>query len=213
MGIGADVGETGAAGTDTNLGRGYQGGLVEIDYSPFLHVLQDGTIWWPLTDAVKLGAGYVPLRDEDRNLDPVLIARNNQVRVNERTLFGEFSQDHYTQAHPRLVERDGGRYVEAHEFLNWLSRYLAAQTPSEIKFPHDLARAVKKATKAPVAHAAAAASFESITLALEGSFDLPLAELPVALRQRVEDVLRWHTLGQPFGRTAPKRGIATGLSA
>ena len=92
---------------------------MEIDYSPFLHVVDDGSIWWPLTDAVKLGAGYLPIHDDNRDLAPVLRAKNNRVRANERTLLSEFGQDHYGKAHPRIHARDEIRFVEAHEFLSW----------------------------------------------------------------------------------------------
>ncbi len=157
-----------------------------IDYSPFLLVLQDGTIWWLLTDAAKLGAGYLPVRDDEHDLNPVLRPRDNQVRANERTLFSEFSHDHYTDAHPRLLERDGERYVEAHEFLDWLSRYLAAQTQSSIAFPNDLICAVREATSASLKYQRTPVGFDSLTLALEDSFNQPLADLPDTLRQRVE---------------------------
>lgn len=163
-----------------------KGEPVAIDYSPFLHVLEDGTIWWQLTDAVKLGAGYLPLRDDDRDLNPVLRAKSNRVRANERTLFSEFSPDHYTHAHPRLLERDGGRLVEATEFLDWLFRHLATQTQSTIGFPGDLATEVRKAKGAADLQASVPPRFDSVTIALEGWFDRPLAELPAALRQRVE---------------------------
>lgn len=159
---------------------------MEIDYSPFLHVLQNGTIWWPLSDAIKLGAGYLPICDPDRNLTPVLSAKNNRIRANERTIFGEFSRGHVTDVHLRIVDRDGDRYVEANDFLDWLSRYLAAQTQSTIKFPKDLARAVREANAASFKLAKVPLSFESLTIALEESFDHPLAKLPDALRQRVE---------------------------
>jgi hypothetical protein len=119
---------------------------MEIDYSPFLHVLHDGSIWWTLGDAVKLGAGYLPIRDDNRDLSPVLRAENNRVIADARTLLSEFGGDHYTEAHPRLLERDDGRYVEAHEFLTWLSQYVAMnQTESTIQFPDQLANAVRGA--------------------------------------------------------------------
>lgn len=158
---------------------------MEIDYSPFLHVLEDGSIWWRLDDAIKLGAGYLPIRDDERNLIPVLRAKNNRVRANERTLLSEFSQDHYTEAHPRLSVRDDGRYVEAHEFLKWLSQYVA-QSQATIPFPNDLARAVKDTAGAPVEHSMVPPSFESLTAALEGWFDKPKDGLPDKQRHRVE---------------------------
>lgn len=100
---------------------------MEIDYSPFLQVLPSGSIWWPLADAIKLGAGYLPVCDADRDLMPVLRAKNNRVRANERALWSEFSQPHYTNLHPRLVERDGDRFVEAHKFLEWLSEHIGTK--------------------------------------------------------------------------------------
>jgi len=159
---------------------------MKIDYSPFLQVLQDGSIWWTLTDAIKLGAGYMPMCDDERNLNPVLRANNNRVRANERMLLSEFSQDHYTHAHPGILERDGERYVEANGFLKWLSQFLAAQTQSSITFPEDLNRAVSEATADSIKNPRDPSRFESLTIALEESFDQPLADLPEVLRHRVE---------------------------
>lgn len=154
---------------------------MEIDYSPFLNVLEDGSIWWPLDDAVKLGAGYLPIRDDDLNLIPVLRAPNNRVRTNERTLISEFGPAHYTEAHPRLLVRDDGRYVDAHEFLKWLYEHIA-QRRSAIQFPDDLARAVRSAIRSPNTQT----DFESLAIALEGHFDKKLDELPNALRERIQ---------------------------
>jgi len=159
---------------------------VEIDYSPFLNVQQNGTVWWTLTDAVKLGAGYLPVRNDSTNLNPVLRASNNQILVNERTLLSEFSYEHYTEAHPRFVERDEVRYVEAREFLNWLAKHLAVQAQPINAFPDDLAIALRKALGAPAARSTSMPDFESLTIALEACFGLPLGDLPDKLRQRVE---------------------------
>jgi len=133
-----------------------------------------------------MGAGYLPICDPARDLTPVLRAKNNQVRANERTLLSEFSQDHYTETHPRLLERDDGRYVEAHGFLEWLSKYLSAQTETAIVFPDDLARAVRIATVAPATPTSADSHFESLTNALEKWFTQPLEKLPKELQQRIE---------------------------
>lgn len=170
---------------------------MDVDYSPFLHVLQNGTIWWPLADAIKLGAGYLPVCEADRDLTPVLRAKSNRVRANERELYNEFSKGHYADAHWRLVERDDGRYVEAHDFLDWLSRYVAAQGQPSIEFPKDLVRAVREATSASFRQSKAPEIFESLTTALEGSFGESLADLPLALRQRVVQEffpMLWDTL-------------------
>ena len=156
-----------------------------VDYSPFLNVLPDGTIWWPLGTAVKLGAGFLPLRDDSQNLVPTLQARNNRVRAGERTLLGEFSQDHYTDAHPRILQRDDGRSVEAHEFLAWLKQYVTARSSAPFPFPDALAEAVRLATEKASVNSATSADFDSLTLALEDFFDTRLEDLPDALRQRV----------------------------
>lgn len=154
-----------------------------IDYSPFLHFLENGSLWWRLEDAIKLGAGYLPVRDDEQNLNPVLRAKNNLIRANERTLLGEFNQDHYTEANLQLLVRDDGRYVEAREFLNWLTQHIT-WTQSAIPFPNDLIRAVRCAAIPPVVHMHA--SFESLTVALEVWFDKPNEDMPDELRHRVE---------------------------
>ena len=160
-------------------------GAMTVDYSPFLSVGEDGKIWWQLTDAIKLGAGYLPVSDDDRELAPVLRAKNNRVRANERTLLSEFSQDHYGESHPRVLMRDGIRLVEAHEFLGWLSQYVA-HAQSEINFPNALASAVQAVSERPGAVSTAISAFESLTLGLQDWFDRSLAELPDILRTRVE---------------------------
>lgn len=162
-----------------------RGAMEKIDYSPFLHVFENGDIWWRLDDAIKLGAGYLPICDDERNLVPVLRAKNNRICVNERTLFVGFNREHQASPHPWLLKRDDGRYVEAHEFLKWLSGYVA-QRRTTILFPDDLDSAVRVATAAPVERSLTSQSFESLVAALEGWFDRPLAELPEVLRQRVE---------------------------
>ncbi len=160
---------------------------MEVDYSPYLHVLPDGSIWWPLTDAVKLGAGYLPVRDDHQNPNPVLRPKSNRVAAGARTLLGEFAEGHCTPMHPKLIERDGIRHVEAHEFLDWLSQYVATRTPSTIEFPDQLARAVRDAIGSTRPHTARSADFESLTLALEGWFDKRLADLPEVLSRRVKE--------------------------
>lgn len=157
------------------------------DYESFLHVAEDGRIWWLLKDAIKLGAGYLPIRDDDRNLVPVLHAPSNRVRANEKTLIGAFGNSRYTMPRPDLLDRDGFRFVDAGLFLEWLAQYLTL-TQCGIAFPDELVRAVRAALDAAPAPPAGASKkqFESLTLALDGRFEMKLDELPVALRQRVE---------------------------
>jgi hypothetical protein len=79
-----------------------------IDYTPFLHVLEDGSIWWRLEDAIKLGAGYVPTRDDARNLNSALTAANNQVCANERALYGALNGNTPDVVQPRILQREDG---------------------------------------------------------------------------------------------------------
>ena len=159
---------------------------MEIDYSSFLYVSQAGSIWWRLADAIKLGAGYLPVRDDERNPTPVLRANTNQVRANERTLLGAFNDPRLQVERPMTVERDGVHFVDAGVFLDWLSKYLPGDQ-SGISFPKALNCLVRTAlAKSAVEAASSANEFESLTLALENRFETPLDQLPVALRQRVE---------------------------
>lgn len=152
---------------------------MEIDFTPFLHMLENGSIWWRLEDAVKLGAGYLPVRDDEHNLEPVLRANGNLVVANAKTLLSEFSPAHYGDHHPRYLVRDSERYVEAHEFLDWLCRLAHEQA---FPFPCALAGAVKGAGR----RAPSGTDFKSLTALLDAWFEKSLAALPKNLFQRVE---------------------------
>lgn len=156
------------------------------DYGAFLRVTEDGHIWWLLKDAIRLGAGYLLVRDDHQTLATELRAPSNRALMNERTLIGAFGDTRLTIERPMTFERDGFRYVDAEGFLSWLLQYIA-QTQAEITFPSELSKQLQ------IAIAKAAASrppvnsqeFESLTLALENWFDRDLKDLPATLRQRV----------------------------
>ena len=157
------------------------------DYEPFLRVAEDGYIWWLLKDAVRLGAGFLPVHDDHLTLVPELRAPNNRAQANERTLLGAFGDNRSTIEGPITFERDGFRYVEATGFLNWLAQYIA-QTQLKITFPNELGRklSIAKAKAAASRPAVTIHEFQSLTLALEGWFDKNLDDLPINLRKRVE---------------------------
>lgn len=157
-------------------------------FEPYLHVTDDGYIWWPLKDAIRLGAGYRPFADDQAVLETELRAPNQRVRANERMLIGAVSDARLNIEQPMTFERDGFRYIDASAFLTWLSQYIA-QTQAEIAFPDDLAREVRhaKAQAASSRPAPANKEFESLTLALEAWFDQALDALPDKLRRRVEE--------------------------
>ena len=160
------------------------------DYEPFLRVTEDGCIWWVLMDAIRLGAGYLPFRDDHKTLITELRAPNDRAQVNERTLIGAFNDARLKIERPITIDRDGFRYVEAGEFLTWLSQYIEETQAMEITFPSTIERAVMRAKSKAAAltqqNAASQGEFESLTLALENWFDKDLEELPEAERQRVE---------------------------
>lgn len=157
-----------------------------IDYTAFLQVAEDGNIWWLQTEAIRLGAGFVPADDEGGKLGTRLAPPNGRARANEKALIRAFQDERLTIARPMTFERDGLRYVAAAAFLNWLSQYISQQQ-AKIDFPSELVDAVR------IARAKASAErpvrtpeeFRSLTLALESDFDKPLGELSEVLRQRV----------------------------
>lgn len=177
------------------------------DYESYLPVW-DGAVWLLKENALRLGAGYLPVHD-DKTMAPKLLAPNEQAELNLLTLLGAFNDDRLTIERPRACyaegagtfDGDGFTYVEAVGFLNWLGQYITQTQAKEIAitFPSELARAVKKAkARARSAHPSAnSETFDSLTIALDGQFDKPLEELPEALRQRVVReffMVRWNKL-------------------
>ena len=177
------------------------------DYESYLSVW-DGAVWLLKENALRLGAGYLPVHD-DKTMAPKLLAPNEQAELNLLTLLGAFNDDRLTIERPRAYyaegagtfDGDGFTYVEAVGFLNWLGQYITQTQAKEIAitFPSELARAVKKAkARAQAAHPSAnSETFDSLTIALDGQFDKPLEELPEALRQRVVREffkVRWNKL-------------------
>lgn len=125
-------------------GKHETSGVTPASYAPFCRVGDDGRIWWRVEDAYKLGAGYQPTSDNSRQLEPVLVAPNGRVRVNERELLAAFHQAHAELVAPGSQERDDGHFVDAVEFLDWLSQYIT-RSQSGIAFPTELIRAVRDA--------------------------------------------------------------------
>jgi hypothetical protein len=160
------------------------------DYESFLSVAEDGRIWWLLKDAIRLGAGFLAVRDDHQALMTELRAPNNRAQVNEQTLvgaFGAFGAARLMIERPMTFERDGFRYVDAEGFLSWLSQYIA-QTDVKIAFPNELEKEVRiaKAKAAASRPTVASQDFKSLTLALDDWFDRNLDDLPIDLRQLVE---------------------------
>lgn len=187
-----------------NLGEIQLDDMNKKNYAEFLKVQDDGHIWWPLQDAIRLGAGFVPACDDHWQLEPQLQAPNQRAIANERTLMGALGDARLTIPKPMIFERDGFRYVDAAGFVEWLSQYIC-QTQAEIVFPNALAKQIQMALAKAAAERPpqALASFDSLTLALEGTFDKQLAALPEDLRQRVEQALLmpWDNLSREQRRS------------
>lgn len=162
--------------------------MSKIDYTPYLQVAEDGRIWWPRQVAIRLGAGFLPVFDERDILHPELRAPHERAEVNERTVIDALDDSRLEIAAPAIMERENLQYVEAGDFLEWLSQYIS-QTQADIELPNHLIREVRTAKAEAVASGVMkpTSTFESLTLALDQWFDQTLDDLPDALRRRVEE--------------------------
>lgn len=164
-----------------------------VDYEQYLRHFGDGSIWLLKKDAIRLGAGYLPVRD-NKTITTILRAPNDQTELNERTLLGAINDARLAIERPEMIGRDVDLYVNAAEFLEWLAQYIAQTQAQEIVFPNELASAIRKSiAKAMVSlQPNAEEEFECLVLALEGWFDKKLKDLPEAKQQRVERALILH---------------------
>lgn len=166
------------------------------DYEAYLREW-DGAVWLLKEDALRLGAGYLPVHDNETTKLP---PNEEQAKSNLRTLIGAFNdtRDWLKITKPMTFERDGYRYVEARGFLDWLSQYIDQTQAKEFTFPGELAHAIKRA-RVMAAASAADEEFASLTRALDGWFDKDWECLPPALRQQIEQKttilqLLWKTI-------------------
>ena len=113
------------------------------DYESLLRVTEGGHIWWLLEDALRLGAGFIPVREDDNGATVKLQAPDDDARTNEKTLIDAFDDTRLSIELPMTVERDGVRSVDAADFLAWLSQYIT-QTQAKIAFPNELTIAVRR---------------------------------------------------------------------
>lgn len=118
-----------------------------------------------------MAAGYLPLCD-DHNPEPVLTAQNNRVRANERTLVGAFQESRRDMDSPSVLQREDGGFIEARDFLRWLSQ--ACDETSPMPFPSEIATRVAEVK--PL----------RLTEALDPWFGAQLCDLPEVLCLRVD---------------------------
>jgi len=100
------------------------------DKSAHLCVAGDGRIWWPLTEAQKL----------------VLPANDMQSAAERKRLTAAFrkSRGEDDIPIPQIAKRSGVACVDAAEYMEWVSQYIAL-TQASIPFPTMLARDVRRA--------------------------------------------------------------------
>lgn len=169
-----------------------------VDYTPFLRVFEDGNIWWGWREAIRLGAGFLPVYN-DRTMEVELQPRDERAKVNERFLLGAAKDTRLGIELPKRISRDGFHYVEAEDFLHWLNQYLNQTGVEGITFPLELARAVRD-SKAN--SALSRQPVENLVLALEDCFDKPLKDLSEAKRELIR---RDITLIQLWDHVSPTR--------
>lgn len=151
------------------------------DFSDYLYVGPNGSVWWRLEDAFKLAAGFVPRKDDHVALTPQLAAPNNRSKANERGLLGAFHDSRYGIAAPQIATRSDGNFVSAYEFLSWLGHYLL-KSDSSITFPAGLARKVHDAEQLHRGRR----KYQSWHSRLADLYELSLAELPTEVRIELE---------------------------
>jgi hypothetical protein len=143
------------------------------DFSEFLLLGPNGRVWWRLQDAFKLGAGFVPRRDDHVAMTSQLVPPNNRARANERGLLGAFHDSRHGIAAPQIAIRSDGNFVSAHDFLLWLGQHIL-KSGSSIAFPAEIARKVADVERSHNG----APRYESWRARLENLYELPRASLP-----------------------------------
>lgn len=118
---------------------------MRTDYSPYIRVSEGGEVWWRLEDAIKLAAGYLPVRDDNGEMHLLAGAFDgnasekagirNQILVSERTLIGKLGEISRSEEYPWIVRRDDAPYFDAGKFLEWIWKY---QTELDIDYPKEL---------------------------------------------------------------------------
>ena len=159
------------------------GGKVEMkrDFAEYLTVRPDGTVWWRLIDATKLGAGFVPDKDGCS-----LVATKPEQIVRQRNLFAKFVPGRASPRLPKTAAHEGHRYVEAQEFLVWLRRVLEEEEPGGMAFPGELAAAVQSAIERRKPNANSDADYVSLGATLEPWFGAVQADLPDPVWRAIE---------------------------
>ena len=161
---------------------------MRVDYTSYLRSSSDdGRLLWPLTDALKLGAGYLPMCDDERRLLPELVPANSRCEVQLRNLISAFNQNREGLQLPPVYERNNINYVDGKWFLQWLAHYLATSN-QDGPFPVFLANCI---TELGSAGERPPAGYSSLYSQVEAEFRKKYESLPFSLRARLEGTLPW----------------------
>lgn len=161
---------------------------MKVDYSPFLHVSDDGAIWWRVGDALKLGAGYVPVGSHHSG-HPLLRAPNEHVLACEKNLIEAFYLRQTDCLATATALREDGQYVKAYEFLNWRSQYVTGKPEKgEIGLDSHVAMEALRwsVRKALEARRATIDSARPLSVTLSEWFETRFEELPERIQVIVE---------------------------
>ena len=132
-----------------------------------------------LIDAVKFGAGYLPVRDDSKGLVPTLRANSNRVLASERTLLSMLNP---SVDRPRIREHSSAttRAIwRRRRFWSWLAAYVRQAPDARICHPEALDEAVRRAMAKGSEANGGRAQYESLTEVLEPWFVRRFGDLPV----------------------------------
>lgn len=91
-----------------------------VDYTSFLRVFEDGNIWWLWRDAVRLGAGFLPVYD-NRAMEVALQPPDDLARVNERELIGAAKDARLNIELPKSIAVTGATSLKLKTFYaGWI---------------------------------------------------------------------------------------------
>ncbi|MDT3669918.1 MAG: hypothetical protein ROZ37_06265 [Aromatoleum sp.] len=171
------------------------------NYDPVLHISEDKRIWWRLDDAIKLGAGYIPVGWDD-NDDPLLEPPQKQAgEVDQDLVMTAFHLAQTDGSAPAVTVRADGKFVEAREFLQWV-RQSVVQRLESAKYLDELEHHILVALlrwgggkgQTPVS---VEPPYEPVSAVLSDWFETRFAELPKRHQRRVASLCfpgRWDEL-------------------
>lgn len=184
---------------------------VKENYEPVLFVSGDGCIWWRLEDAIKLGVGYIPVGWNDDDY-PLFQSPRDRAHDDAQDLMTKFRAAQAEGSAPVVSVRERDTFVEAPEFLRWLTQSVVQTWQSQERLDelnHNLLLAQlrwRTATRSQSEAVSAGPPYDAVTAVLADVFETPFVELPKRHQARVASVYfpgRWDGLSPD-----ERRGVA-----